>query len=87
VPVYAKAIIIKQWQGKVISGGNFEIKKCFHSFDSEVNESNRENIEGAFELFYAAGIKSVTMDDIAKAFRHVEKNDLPAFLKIKTNWL
>jgi AcrR family transcriptional regulator len=49
---------------------NSRPEKCFHSFAAEmttqVSDSRDRILAGAFELFSRFGIKSVTMDDIAK---------------------
>ena len=48
---------------------NVVIEKCFHSFAAKFLPpmDNKERIlNAAFELFFRYGIKSVTMDDIAK---------------------
>ena len=51
---------------------NSGAEKCFHSFDAEMSQpeiktDSRERIlSAAYEMFSRYGIKSVTMDDIAK---------------------
>jgi AcrR family transcriptional regulator len=48
--------------------GNVGNKKCFHSFAAQLikMETKERILKGAEELFFKYGIKSVTMDDIAK---------------------
>ncbi|WP_431200744.1 TetR/AcrR family transcriptional regulator [Mucilaginibacter sp. P25] len=42
-------------------------------------------IKGAEDLFLTAGIKSITMDDIARHLGMSKKRST-SFLRIKTNW-
>ncbi len=55
---------------KKYKAGNFGNRKCFHSFAHEFKYSSMKPkdriLRGAEELFFKYGIKSVTMDDIAK---------------------
>jgi len=47
--------------------GNFAHTKSFHSFAAEMKiEAEDRILESATELFYRFGIKSITMDDVAK---------------------
>ncbi len=54
---------------KIFFERNVEFIKCFHSFAGEIYSpmEAKERIQhAAYELFFRYGIKSVTMDDIAK---------------------
>ncbi len=46
--------------------GNAKIKKCFLSFAAKFMETKDRILKAALELFFRYGIKSITMDDIAK---------------------
>lgn len=47
--------------------GNFGNEKCFHSFVADFKMKTKEKIvAGAQELFFKHGIKSITMDDVAR---------------------